>query len=130
MFRFLARSHLLVKVEHLIVRDNSWVAEVVDSRQLLLGHCDTGRKELVKDCHGIGHVNDPVVLDNLGDKVTRRKVIGDGHADAKDKGVLVDGEHLLDHALCLGVPGRGEVSGVLREGEKQREKQSRSSAIC
>ena len=51
-----------IKIEHLIVRYDSWVAKVIDSRESLLRHDQAGGKELVQDRHGVGDVDDVVVL--------------------------------------------------------------------
>lgn len=51
---------LLVEAKHLIVRNSTGVAEIVNSGQASLGHDKTQRKELREDGHRVGHV------DNLG----------------------------------------------------------------
>ena len=51
------------------------------------GHFDTGGKKIMKDGHGIGNIYHLLVFRNLGNKVTRRKIIRNGHTYTKHEDI-------------------------------------------
>ena len=104
---------LFVEVQHFVVRDDTGVGKVVDANEALDGHGPRGRQHLVHDGHGVGNVDDLLVLDNLGDKVPVDQVVRDGHADTQNEGVGVGLEHRLDVTLGSAVPGSVKVGNVL-----------------
>ena len=90
---------LLVQIEHLVVRDDTRVAEVVYPAELLVCHDKAGGEELVKDSHGVRDIHHLVVLDDFSYEVAGGKVVGDWHANSENESAGVDLEHLLNHSL-------------------------------
>jgi hypothetical protein len=80
---------LLEERKDLIVRNGTWVGEVVDSSLLVLSQEDRRWEEVGKNRVGVWNIDNAIVLGDLGDEVTRVQVIGDWHAKSEDEAVLV-----------------------------------------
>ena len=81
------------------MRDGAGVTEVVNASQAALGHGEGNGQQLGEHSHGVGDVHDAVVLDDLGDEVARRQVVGDRHAHTQCAGGGVLGQQVLHKSL-------------------------------
>ena len=81
---------LLKQAEDLVVRNSTWVGEVVDTGVLVLGQDDRSWEEIVEDCVGIGNIDYALVFGDLGDEVTGVQVIADGHPKSEDESIAVE----------------------------------------
>jgi hypothetical protein len=79
----------LEQSKDLVVRDGTWVGEVVDAGLLVLSQEDGCWEEVGEDGVGVGDVDDALVLGDLGDEVTRVQVVADGHTKSENEGVGV-----------------------------------------
>ena len=104
---------LFVEVQNLVVRNDPGVGKVVDARESLLGHGQGGREHLGQNGHGVGNVDDALVLDNLGDKGAVDEIVRDGHADPQNQAVGVLLEHGFHVSLGFAVKGSVKVGRVL-----------------
>ena len=80
---------LLEEGEDFVVGDRTWVGEVVNSKILVLGHQDSGWKEIVENSVGVRDIDDTIVLGNLGDKVPGVEVVADWHTKSENENVGV-----------------------------------------
>lgn len=101
-----------VEVKDFVVGNDSRVCKVVDSSESLLRHGERGWKHLVKDGHGVWNVDDSLVLDNLGHKVTVKQVVRNWHANAENKAVGITFEHRLHISFGLAVEGTVKVRNI------------------
>jgi hypothetical protein len=82
-------NNLLEHGKNLIVRDGAGIGEIEDSRLRVLRHEDGGREQIVEYGVGVRHVNNSVILADLGDKVARMEIVANRHAEAEYQAVLV-----------------------------------------
>lgn len=83
-------SHIfLEESQNLVVRNGSWVGEVVDTGIFVLGHEDGSREKIVENGIRVGNINYTVIFGNFGDEVSGVEVITDGHSKSEDEGVVV-----------------------------------------
>lgn len=64
--------------------DAAGVGEVEDADFVVLGEGDAERDEVGEDGHAVGDVDDAGVVEDLGDEVAVREVVGDGHSETED----------------------------------------------
>lgn len=69
--------------------NRAWVCKVVDASLVVSGKYQGGGEQIVKDGLGVGNVNDAGVFRDFGDEGPRVKVVGDGHAEAKNERIGV-----------------------------------------
>jgi len=106
-------AHVFLKQsQHFVVRNSSWVGEVVDTRLLVLGHENGCWQEIVQDRVGIGDVDYALVFGDLGDEVAGMKVVADWHAESENKGVLVCLHDLLNMGLRFRIERAIEIGLV------------------
>jgi hypothetical protein len=67
----------------------------------------------MKNSHGVGDVDNSVVLGNFGNKVAVDQIIRHGHADSENHAVRVALEHRLHVTLGLTVEGSIKVGEIL-----------------
>lgn len=83
------------------------------TRQLPRGHEQGDGEEVRQDRHRVRHVHYLVVLDDLGDKIPRVQIVGNGHTDTEDAHVIVALQHVFHVCLGLAVERPEEVGRVL-----------------
>mmetsp|Transcript_49486 Transcript_49486/g.141873 ORF Transcript_49486/g.141873 Transcript_49486/m.141873 type:complete len:384 (-) Transcript_49486:503-1654(-) len=105
----------LIQLQNLVVRDGSWVAEVVDASLPTQGEFDRIWKKFWKHRHAVGDVHHSVVVCNLVDEVALvpRYVGIDRHADAKSAHIVEGSQHIFHIALCLRIIRSCKVGPVL-----------------
>mmetsp|Transcript_15714 Transcript_15714/g.37324 ORF Transcript_15714/g.37324 Transcript_15714/m.37324 type:complete len:211 (+) Transcript_15714:108-740(+) len=95
---------LLVQLQDLVVADGAGVGVVHDSGQLPAGHLDGHWEQLREDGHGVGDVDDLLVLDDLGDEVAGvEDVLDDRHPHTQSEHVVERLEEVLCHGLAVRV---------------------------
>ncbi len=92
---------LLEEGKDLVVRDGTWVGEIVDTGLFVLGEEDGTWKEVVEDGVGVWHVNDLLVLGDLGNEVTAVEIIGDWHSQAENEDIWVVLHDLVEELVCI-----------------------------
>jgi hypothetical protein len=102
-----------VKVKDFIVGNDSWVGKVVDTGKSSLGHGERGREQLMQYGHGVGDVDDSLILDNLGNEVTMDEIVRDGHAHTKNEAGRIAFEQRFHVSLGLTVERPIKVGLVL-----------------
>jgi len=101
---------LFVQLQDFVVRNDTGIGKVVDSRQPCLCHCQRRWKHFRQYGHGVWNVDDAFVLYDFGDKTTVDEVIGDGHTNTQDQAVGELFEHGFHVPLGLTVKGPIKVS--------------------
>mmetsp|Transcript_18027 Transcript_18027/g.46182 ORF Transcript_18027/g.46182 Transcript_18027/m.46182 type:complete len:255 (+) Transcript_18027:412-1176(+) len=104
----------MVHLEHLVVRNDARVGEVVNAREPAPRHLQRDGHHLGQHRHRVGDVDHLGVPRDLVDEVAvELQVVADGHAHAEGADVWVVLHHVLDERLCVRVEGAVEVRSVL-----------------